>query len=51
MSTRLKGKAVLSANRAQVVALENDNWVWTVIFATTALTALSVAALFTVAAG
>jgi hypothetical protein len=35
---------------AEAVALD-DGWVWGVIFATTALAALVVAALFTVAAG
>ena len=40
-----------SAKRAVGVALENDNWIWAVIFATTALAALTVAALFTIAVG
>ena len=43
--------AVQHANRAHAVTLENDSWAWTVIFTTTALTALSVVALFTIATG
>ena len=42
---------VQRTNRAEAVPSENDNWIWAVIFTTTALTALSVAALFTIAAG
>ena len=51
MSTRVKGNAVRSAKRAEAVALANDNWIWAVIFTTTALSALSVATLFTIAVG
>jgi hypothetical protein len=54
MSTRVKGNVVRNANRAEAVALANDNWIWTVIFTTTALTALTaltVAAIFTIAVG
>ena len=51
MSTRVKGNVVRSAKRAEAVALENDNWIWTVIFTTTALATLFVATLFTVALG
>ena len=51
MSRRVKGNVVQSAKRAVGVALENDNWIWAVIFATTALAALAVAALFTIAVG
>ena len=51
MSRRVKGNVVQSAKRAEGVALENDNWIWAVIFATAALTALAVAALFTIAVG
>jgi hypothetical protein len=51
MRRRVKGNVVQSAKRAEGVALENDNWIWVVIFATTALTALAVVALFTIAAG
>jgi hypothetical protein len=36
--------------KAEVVALD-DGWIWGVIFATTALTALALATLFTVSAG
>jgi hypothetical protein len=36
--------------KAEAVALD-DGWIWGVIFATTALTALALAALFTVGAG
>jgi hypothetical protein len=46
MSRRVKANVVQSAKRAVGLALENDNWVWAVIFATTALAALIVAALF-----
>jgi hypothetical protein len=51
MSARVKGNAVQSAKRAEAIALENDNLIWAVIFTTTALAALSVATLFTVALG
>ena len=51
MRRRVKGNVVQSAKRAEGVALENDNWIWVVIFTTTALAALTVAALFTIAVG
>ena len=51
MSRKAKGNTVQSAKRAEGVALENDNWIWAVIFRTTALAALSVATVFTIAAG
>ena len=51
MSRRVKGNVLQSAKRAIGVALENDNWIWAVIFAATALAALTVAALFTIAVG
>jgi hypothetical protein len=51
MSTRVKGNAVRSAKRTEAVALENDNWIWAVIVTITALTALSVATLFTIPLG
>ena len=49
MNRRVKGNVVQSAKRAEGVASENDNWIWAVIFATTAITALAVIALFTIA--
>ena len=51
MSRRVKSNAIQSAKRTQAEALENDNWIWAVIFTTTALATLSVATLFTIAAG
>jgi hypothetical protein len=51
MSRRVKGNVVENAKRAEGAALENDNWIWALIFATTALTALAVVALFTIAVG
>jgi hypothetical protein len=51
MSTKVEGKIVLSAKHAGAVPLENDSWIWVVIFTAAALSALPVAALFTAAAG
>lgn len=51
MSTRTKNKAALKRKHAGAVALENDYWVWGVIFTTAALAALCVATLFSVAIG
>ena len=51
MNTRIKGNAVQNAKRAEAVALNNENWIWAVIFTITVLSALSVATLFTVAVG
>jgi hypothetical protein len=51
MSTRAKGNIGQSAKRAEAVALDDENWIWAVIFTTTALAALSVATLFTIAVG
>jgi hypothetical protein len=49
MSSRVQRTAVLGRKRAEVVALENDRWVWGMIFTTAALSALCVATLFSVA--
>ena len=51
MSTRAQGKAALRRKHADVVSLEDDRWVWGVIFATVALSGLCVATLFSVAIG
>jgi hypothetical protein len=49
MSTRAQSRVALKRKRDDVVALEDDRWVWGVIFTTTALTGLCVATLFSVA--
>ena len=51
MSTHVQSKAALRRKQAGVVALEDDRWVWGVIFTTVALTGLCVATLFSVAVG
>jgi hypothetical protein len=50
MSARLQCKAVaLRRKRTEVVGLEDDRWVWGVIFTAAALSGLCVATLFSVA--
>lgn len=51
MRANVRSKDGRRSKQADAVALDNDGWVWGVILATAALTALCVAALFTVAAG
>jgi hypothetical protein len=51
MRTSAQRKTARSGERAGAVSVENDNWTWAVIFTTAALTALSVAVLFSVTAG
>jgi hypothetical protein len=51
MSTRAQSKAALRRKHAAVVAMEDDRWVWGVIFTTVALTGFCVATLFNVAIG
>jgi hypothetical protein len=51
MSTHVQSKAALRREQAGIVALEDDRWVWGVIFTTVALTGLCVATLFSVAVG
>jgi hypothetical protein len=48
---RSQPSVVVSRRRAEAIPLENDNWIWAVIFTTMALAALSVAVVFSVAAG
>jgi hypothetical protein len=50
-STREQSKAALRRKQAGVVALDDERWVWGVIFTTVALTGLCVATLFSVAVG
>jgi hypothetical protein len=47
---RREGVRAREDAHAEAVALD-DGWIWGVIFATTALTALALAALFTVGTG
>ena len=49
MSKCKRSKAVIRHKRTEVVALEDDGWVWGVIFTTAALTGLCVVTLFSVA--
>ena len=47
MSARLQSKAVaLRCKRTEAVVLEDDRWVWGVIFTAAALSGLCVATLF-----
>ena len=50
MSTRKQSNAVMRKH-VEVVATEDDRWVWGVIFTTAALTGLCVATLFNVTIG
>jgi hypothetical protein len=47
---RREGMPARDDTKAEAAALD-DGWIWGVIFATTALTALALAALFTVGGG
>lgn len=49
MATSSQKKAVINPERAEAASLESDTWAWVVIFTIAALTALSVAVLFSVA--
>ena len=51
MSPRVQSKAALRGNHAAVVAIEDDRWVWGVIFATAALSGLCLATVFSVTIG
>jgi hypothetical protein len=52
MSPRVQSKAALRGNNhAAVVAIEDDRWVWGVIFTIAALSGLCLAALFSVTIG
>jgi hypothetical protein len=49
MSTRRKGKSIFKSERPEIATLDNEYWVWGVIFTVAALAALLVTMLFTVA--
>lgn len=51
MSSKVRGKVVASAGRSQAAASDHEGWIWTLILASAGLTALFVAALFTIVAG
>ena len=51
MSTRCQNKSVLRRKRDESVAVEDDVWVWGVIFTASAITALCVATVFSVGTG
>ena len=51
MNATVKGYVAQSVNRAEAVPLESDHWICTVIFTIAAIAALSVIALFSIAAG
>ena len=51
MSPRVQSKAALRRKHAAVVAIEDDRWVWGVIFGAAALTGLCLAIVFSVTIG
>jgi hypothetical protein len=51
MSSKVRGKVIAGGRRSQAAASDHEGWVWTLIFASAGLTALFVAALFTIVAG
>jgi len=51
MSARAHRNVAQSRKHPEAVTLDNDYWIWAVIFTTAALTALCVVTIFSVATG
>jgi hypothetical protein len=51
MPTRLQRKVAVGSERASATLPDSDRWAWTVIFTSAALSALSLAVLFSVGGG
>ena len=49
MNTRMQSRSGLMRKGSRAVSFDNDTWVWSVIFASAALTGLIIATLFVVA--
>jgi len=51
MSARVHRNVAQSRKRPEAVTLDNDYWIWAVIFTTAAIAALCVVTIFSVATG